>query len=40
VRAENLDVNEVEDGVNHYHESTDRMHHLNKTTGIVLVLCD
>jgi PqqD family protein of HPr-rel-A system len=40
VRAESLDVNEVEDGVIVYDESTDRVHHLNNTAAVVLELCD
>ena len=39
-RAEGLDVNEVEDGVIVYQESTDRVHHLNPTAAVILELCD
>jgi PqqD family protein of HPr-rel-A system len=40
LRAQSLDVNEVEDGVIVYDESTDRVHHLNNTAAVVLELCD
>jgi PqqD family protein of HPr-rel-A system len=40
LRAKSLDVNEVEDGVIVYDESTDRVHHLNNTAAVVLELCD
>jgi hypothetical protein len=38
--AEDLDVNEAEDGLIIYQESTERVHHLNPTASIVFQLCD
>ena len=38
--AEDLEVNEVEDGLIVYQESTERVHHLNPTASIVFQLCD
>jgi hypothetical protein len=37
---EDLDVNEVEDGLIVYVPSTDRVHHLNSTASVVFQLCD
>lgn len=37
---EGLDVNETDDGLIVYNEATDRVHHLNPTASVVLVLCD
>ncbi|HUI04128.1 MAG TPA: HPr-rel-A system PqqD family peptide chaperone [Acidimicrobiales bacterium] len=39
-RSEELDVNEVDDGVIVYDESTDRVHHLNPTAAVILEFCD
>jgi Coenzyme PQQ synthesis protein D (PqqD) len=38
--AEGLDVNETDDGLIIYQESTDRVHHLNPTAAVVFELCD
>jgi hypothetical protein len=38
--AEGLDVNETDDGLVIYQESTDRVHHLNPTAAVVFELCD
>jgi hypothetical protein len=38
--AEDLDVNETDDGLIIYQESTDRVHHLNPTAAVVFELCD
>ncbi len=38
--AEGLDVNETDDGLIIYQESTDRVHHLNPTAAVVFTLCD
>jgi len=38
--AQDLDINEVEDGLIVYQESTERVHHLNPTAAIVFQLCD
>ena len=38
--ADDLDVNEVDDGLIVYQPSTDRVHHLNSTASVVLLLCD
>jgi hypothetical protein len=38
--AEGLDVNETDDGLIIYQESTDRVHHLNPTAAVVFDLCD
>ena len=38
--AEGLDVNEADDGLVIYQESTDRVHHLNPTAAVVFELCD
>ena len=35
-----LDINETDDGLIVYQESTDRVHHLNPTAAVVLELCD
>jgi len=39
-RAEGLDLNETDDGMIVYQESTDRVHHLNPTAAVILELCD
>ena len=39
-KSEGLDVNEVDDGLIVYDESTDRVHHLNPTAAVILELCD
>lgn len=38
--AQGLELNEVEDGLIVYQESTERVHHLNPTAAIVFQLCD
>ena len=38
--VEGLEVNEADDGLVIYQESTDRVHHLNPTAGVILQLCD
>lgn len=38
--AQGLELNEVEDGLIVYQESTERVHHLNSTAAIVFQLCD
>jgi hypothetical protein len=38
--ADGLDVNEVEDGLVIFQESTDTVHHLNHSASAVLALCD
>lgn len=38
--AQGLDVNETDDGLIIYQESTDRVHHLNPTAAVVFELCD
>jgi hypothetical protein len=38
--AEDLDVNETDDGLIIYQESADRVHHLNPTAAVVFALCD
>jgi coenzyme PQQ synthesis protein D (PqqD) len=38
--AQGLELNEVEDGLIVYQESTERLHHLNPTAAIVFQLCD
>lgn len=38
--ANDLEINEVEDGLIVYQESVDRVHHLNPTASVVLQLCD
>jgi hypothetical protein len=40
VIADDLDVNETDDGLVIYQPSTDRVHHLNNTASVVLELCD
>ena len=35
-----LDLNEAEDGLIVYEETTDTVHHLNKTAAAILGLCD
>jgi hypothetical protein len=35
-----LDINETDDGLIVYQESTDRVHHLNQTAAVVFQLCD
>jgi hypothetical protein len=39
-RSPGLELNEVEDGLIVYQESTERLHHLNPTAAIVFELCD
>ena len=39
-KSDGLDVNEVDDGVIVYDESTDRVHHLNPTAAVILEFCD
>jgi hypothetical protein len=38
--ARGLDVNETDDGLIIYQESTDRVHHLNPTAAVIFQLCD
>lgn len=38
--VEGLEVNEADDGLVVYQASTDRVHHLNATAGVILELCD
>jgi hypothetical protein len=38
--VEGLDINETDDGLIVYQESTDRVHHLNPTAAVILELCD
>jgi hypothetical protein len=38
--ADDLDINESDDGLIVYQASTDRVHYLNHTAGAVLALCD
>jgi hypothetical protein len=37
---EGLDINELDDGLIIFSESTDTVHHLNHTAAVVLQLCD
>jgi hypothetical protein len=39
-KVQGLDINETDDGLIVYQESTDRVHHLNQTAAVVLELCD
>lgn len=39
VRAENLDVHETEDGLIVFDPSTDQVHHLNYSAGVLFELC-
>lgn len=39
-RAPRLELDEVDDGLIVYQESTERLHHLNPTAAIVFQLCD
>lgn len=38
--VEGLDLNELDDGIVIFSESTDTVHHLNHTAAVVLQLCD
>lgn len=38
--AEDLEFDEVEDGLIVYQQATERVHHLNRTAAIVFELCD
>jgi len=38
--VDNLEVNEVNDGLIIYDSATDRVHHLNSTAAIVFTMCD
>lgn len=38
--VEGLDLNELDDGMVVFSESTDTVHHLNHTAAVVLQLCD
>jgi hypothetical protein len=38
--VDGLDINETDDGLIVYQESTDRVHHLNPSAAVVLELCD
>jgi hypothetical protein len=38
--AEDLEFNEVADGLIVFQEATERVHHLNRTAAIVFELCD
>ncbi len=39
-QADDLDVNEAEDGLIIFNPETDRVHHLNPTAGVLFSLCD
>lgn len=39
IRADNLDVHETEDGLIVFDPSTDQVHHLNYSAGILFELC-
>jgi hypothetical protein len=39
-RVSGLDINELDDGLIVFRESTDSVHHLNHTAAFVLELCD
>jgi len=39
-RAAGLELNEADDGMIVFQESTDRVHHLNPTAAVILELCD
>lgn len=38
--VDGLDVNEAEDGLVVYDQTTDTVHHLNKTAAVIFGLCD
>lgn len=38
--VDGLDLNETDDGLIVYQESTDRVHHLNPSAAVVFELCD
>lgn len=40
IAAKDLDINETDDGLIIYQESTDRVHHLNPTAAVIFQLCD
>jgi PqqD family protein of HPr-rel-A system len=35
-----IEINETQDGLIVYDETTDRVHHLNQTAAVILQLCD